>query len=136
MFKRKTPFAERLRRDQTDAEIKMWTLLRCRQFFGFKFRRQQPIGPYIVDFYCPRAQLVVELDGGQHADRVAYDTRRTAFLEHQGYHVMRFWDNDVLLTSDSVLATIQDYFDTSMEPSPPPLSQEGRGRHRKEALIQ
>jgi very-short-patch-repair endonuclease len=88
--------ARRLRRDQTDAEQALWARLRDRQLFGAKFRRQHPIGHFVADFCCPQRKLVVELDGGQHAARVAADQKRARFLQEQGYRVLRFWNHDVL----------------------------------------
>ena len=95
-----------LRRGQTDTEKKLWYLLRGRELKGFKFRRQFPIGPYIADFCCWERRLVVELDGGQHAVDIAKDKRRTLFLNQQGYKVIRFWDNEVLTQTASVLEVI------------------------------
>ena len=88
--------ARKLRRSATDAEHTLWDLVRDRRLDGHKFRRQVPIGPYIVDFLCKEKQLVVELDGSQHQDRTAYDARRTAWLNAEGYKVIRLWNNDVL----------------------------------------
>ena len=82
--------ARQLRRQQTDVETKLWFRLRGRQICGVKFRRQHPIGPYIVDFCCPDRGLVVELDGGQHAEHTSSDQARTRFLEAEGYRVVRF----------------------------------------------
>jgi very-short-patch-repair endonuclease len=82
--------ARQLRRDQTDAEQTLWARLRDRQLCGAKFRRQHPVGPFVADFCCPQRKLVVELDGGQHAEEVAADHKRSRFLEEQGYHVLRF----------------------------------------------
>jgi len=91
--------AKQLRRDSTDAEKTLWRLLRARQLNGVKFRRQHPIGPYIVDFVCLEQHLVIELDGGQHAlDSPA----RTRFLESEGYRVLRFWNNEVLANPEGV----------------------------------
>ena len=87
--------AQRLRRDLTDAERKLWSALRNRQLGHAKFRRQQPIGPFIADFVCQERRLIIEADGGQHAGR-ASDERRTAFLQSKGYRVLRFWNNDIL----------------------------------------
>lgn len=84
-------YARQLRRSQTDAERKLWTRLRARQVNGLKFRRQHPIGRYIVDFCCPEHQLVVELDGGHHARQARADEHRTKFLVQLGYRVLRFW---------------------------------------------
>lgn len=99
-------FARRLRRAQTDAERALWFRLRDRRLAGLKFRRQIPIGFFIVDFCCESARLIVELDGGQHAERNAEDAMRTADLEALGYLVLRFWNNDVINNTDGVLKTI------------------------------
>src|SRR5271166_4803079 len=99
----KVEFARSLRRGMTDAERHLWKHLRLRSIDGFKFRRQHDIGPYIVDFACVRAKLVVEIDGGQHADAVTYDVALTAFLSCQGFRVLRFWNNEVLENIDGVL---------------------------------
>src|SRR5689334_10195341 len=98
--------ARRLRGNMTDVEKRLWYLLRRGQFEGVKFRRQVPIGPYIVDFASLSQRLVVELDGGQHDSQREKDARRTAYLEAEGYRVMRFWNNEVLENLDFVLATI------------------------------
>ena len=90
------PRARSLRVDQTRAEAKLWRALSNRQLGGWKWRRQVPRGRYIVDFYCPEAGLVVELDGGQHASQAAYDARRTEDLEESGLKVLRIWNNEVL----------------------------------------
>ncbi len=87
----------------TDAERLMWAFLRDRRLHGYKFRRQQVIGPYIVDFVSLAVKLVVELDGGQHANRADYDERRTRFLESKGYRVVRYWDHEMLLEPEQVL---------------------------------
>ncbi len=100
--------ARSLRANQTEAETLLWRRLRDRQLAGAKFRRQAPIGPYIADFASYAAKLVVELDGGQHADNAAADAARTASLEGRGFHVLRFWNHDVLANPDGVLETIQE----------------------------
>jgi very-short-patch-repair endonuclease len=97
--------AKRLRRDLTDAERKLWSILRGAQLDGAKFRRQQPIGPFIADFVCQDRRLIVEADGGQHSESPS-DERRTAFLEHNGYRVLRFWNNDILNNLDGVAQVI------------------------------
>ena len=99
-----------LRKRQTNAERALWASLRNRQLEGDRFRRQHPIGPYIVDFVDLEAKLVVELDGGQHnEDRVTEkDEARTAWLESEGYQVLRFWNNDVLANLEGVLEKISD----------------------------
>jgi very-short-patch-repair endonuclease len=95
--------ARSLRQNETDAERKMWTVLRSRRFSGFKFRRQQPLGHYIVDFFCKDRGLIVELDGGQHLYDVKNDEERTIFIESHGFRVLRFWDHEVLKDPRSVL---------------------------------
>ncbi|HEY9286922.1 MAG TPA: DUF559 domain-containing protein [Candidatus Dormibacteraeota bacterium] len=99
--------ARQLRRDQTDAEQRLWRLLRNRQINGLRFRRQFPIGPYFVDFACTTRRLVIELDGSQHMHAAAYDNQRTAFLATKGYKVLRFWDNDVLIHPEEVAEAIR-----------------------------
>lgn len=98
--------ARQLRKQPTDAEQALWNLLRGRQLSGYKFRRQAPIGKYIVDFLCYRPGLVIELDGGQHQQQVNYDNRRTRWLESQGYPVIRFWSNQALAEPDALLEAI------------------------------
>ncbi|HET7223580.1 MAG TPA: endonuclease domain-containing protein [Rhodanobacteraceae bacterium] len=96
--------AKTLREKMTDAERTLWYRLRGSRLDGLKFRRQHPVPPYIVDFYCTEAKLVVELDGSQHGAEV--DAVRTASLERRGLQVVRFWDNQVLTDIDSVLREI------------------------------
>jgi len=98
--------ARRLRREDTEAEARLWNALRDRRLGGWRWKRQVPRGPYIVDFYCADAALVVEVDGGQHGDRIAYDARRTACLERLGLRVLRFWNSDVLTNRDGVCLAI------------------------------
>jgi len=98
--------ARRLRRDQTEAERRLWARLRDRQLGGAKFRRQHPIGRFITDFCCPEYGLVVELDGGQHATQMEADRRRSEFLSQQGYRVLRFWDNEVMEDIEAVLEQV------------------------------
>jgi very-short-patch-repair endonuclease len=95
-----------LRRRSTDAERLLWRLLRGRQLTGLKFRRQQPVGRYVVDFVCLEQRLVIEVDGGQHAWRREADDEREAWLARQGYRVLRFWNNEVLRQPDAVLRSI------------------------------
>ncbi|MEO7744179.1 MAG: endonuclease domain-containing protein [Usitatibacter sp.] len=110
--------AKRLRSGMTDAEKLLWYHLRGGRLQGWKFRRQVPLGPYIADFLCEEAWLIVEVDGGQHADQVDRDEERTAWLRARGYSVVRYWNNEVLKNLEGVLATLS-----------PALSQ-GRGRTR------
>jgi very-short-patch-repair endonuclease len=115
--------ARRLRRDQTDAERVLWFRLRDRRLDGWKFRRQMPIDRYIVDFCCPDARLIVELDGGQHDENRQADAARTEVLSVMGYLVLRFWNNDVLANTDgvleSILGTVNQF--RSLPPHPDPL---------------
>jgi very-short-patch-repair endonuclease len=94
--------AKAMRSEMTDAELKLWNALRAHRLMGLKFRRQVPIGPYIVDFACPSKRLIVEADGSQHADNMAYDLERTAFLKQSGWTVLRFWNDDAMKTIDAV----------------------------------
>lgn len=103
---RATEFARHLRKNQTPHECKLWARLRDRRLSGHKFRRQHPIGPYIVDFYCVEARLIVEVDGGHHAEQAEYDQARTAWLEQIGYQVIRFTNLEVDQNIDAVLDTI------------------------------
>jgi very-short-patch-repair endonuclease len=99
--------ARELRLAMTDAERRLWSALRDRRLQRFKFRRQRPLGPYIVDFACIEHRLVIEADGGQHADN-ADDAKRTAWLECRGWRVLRFWNNDILTNTEGVqLAILQ-----------------------------
>lgn len=120
-----TQRAKCLRRYQTDAEKKLWGHLRNRQIEGVKFRRQYVIGKYIVDFVCLERGLIVEIDGGQHGDQVGYDERRTAYLEQEGFRVMRFWNNEVLVEAEAVLEMIRSaLIDNNPSPQPSPLGGE------------
>ncbi len=97
--------ARDLRTQPTDAERTLWRYLRSEQLSGWKFRRQHPIPPYIADFACIQAKLIIEVDGGQHADS-AYDSVRDEHLRRHGWRVLRFWNNDVLGNPEGVAATI------------------------------
>lgn len=98
--------AQHLRRNPTDAEIKLWQILRMHQLANVHFRRQHAIGAYVVDFCAPRRRLVIELDGGQHQEQQGYDVRRTAFLASKGYRVLRFWNDEVLKNTEGVYLRI------------------------------
>src|SRR5947209_6693839 len=99
--------ARRLRSNMTDAELRLWLLLRGEQLDGHRFRRQVPIGPYIVDFACLKQKLIVEIDGGQHQAAAETDRKRTEWLQSRGYRVVRFWNTDVLKEGDAVADTIR-----------------------------
>lgn len=101
-----TQFARHLRKNPTDAEQRLWQHLRLKQANGHKFRRQQPIGPYIADFVCFERSVIVEVDGGQHAESRFEDSNRTTWLQAQGFHVLRFWNHEVLTDPDAVLRVI------------------------------
>jgi very-short-patch-repair endonuclease len=109
-FKKRKPtqFARNLRRHETDAERNLWSRLRNGQVAGMKFRRQQPIGNYIVDFICFEKRLIIEVDGSQHTDPLieARDQDRKISLESGGYRILRFWDNEVLTNIEGVLSKI------------------------------
>ena len=100
--------ARRLRRHHTDVERKLWERLRARQVLGFKFRRQHPIGDFIVDFCCVEKKLVIELDGSQHAWDVEADSKRSRALVAKGYRVLRFWNNELIENMDGVMERIVD----------------------------
>jgi very-short-patch-repair endonuclease len=103
-------FARDLRQKHSDAERYLWALLRARRFCGMKFRRQHPVAPYILDFYCDERQLAIELDGGQHNTDAAlrHDCRRTEILNARGITVLRFWNHDVFESTDAVLEAIHN----------------------------
>ena len=105
---KRVTLARNLRRKQTDAERKLWSILRGRQFENSKFRRQEPIGKYIVDFVSLDRALIIELDGGQHNQQseMEKDETRTKWLERKGFRVIRFWNNDVLQNIDGVASKI------------------------------
>jgi len=123
-------YARDLRQAQTDAERKLWWRLRDRRLTEFKFRRQHPVGPFIADFCCTEAKLIVELDGGQHALQQNSDTTRTGLLEAQGYRVLRFWNNEILTNPDGVLQRIALALGVNHRPSPCPLPRGERDKER------
>ena len=124
--------ARDLRTASTDAERLLWHHLRDRRLAGFKFRRQHPVAPYIADFACLEAGLIVELDGGQHfeAEAMAADRRRTQTLEAAGFTVLRFDNRQLLQETEAVLASIGDWLLTR-HPHPSPLPQAGEGVHTR-----
>jgi very-short-patch-repair endonuclease len=121
--------ARALRRNMTDAEQKLWKHLRSRQVGSCKFRRQVPVGPYIVDFICLEKRLIIELDGGQHADQEKYDAERTHWLQSRGYRVLRFWNNDVMADVEVVK---EEIYREVMSPLPLIPSLQGRGKIESE----
>jgi very-short-patch-repair endonuclease len=110
-------YAKKLRSNMTDAEQRLWYRLRGHRFDNVKFKRQVPIGPYIVDFACLNRNLILEIDGGQHADNER-DRRRDQWLQAQGFHVLRFWNNDVLKQTNSVLEMIAQALNDHQPSSP------------------
>ena len=116
-----------LRKSMTDVEKRLWQEIRLRQVEGFKFRRQFPIGRYIVDFACPERKLIVELDGGQHAEQESYDSDRTKWLESQGYRVVRFWNNEVLTNLEGVKESIYNAISGNGDPPTSVLPHKGGG---------
>ncbi|MGH7887599.1 MAG: endonuclease domain-containing protein [Candidatus Binatia bacterium] len=124
--------ARALRRNPTDAEKFLWRGLRFWQIDGYKFRRQQPLGRYIVDFICFEKKLIIEIDGGQHAEQVKYDAERDAWLCAQGFSVLRFWNNDVLQNINGVKESILSKLEHTpfLNPSP----QGGRKRTTRKGV--
>ncbi len=104
--------ARKLRRDATEAEKMLWYHLRAKQLENLKFRRQQPIGNYIVDFICFEKKLIIEVDGGHHSENKVSDKKRTKWLNDNGYKVIRFWNHEILLNCKGVLEEIIKYCDT------------------------
>ena len=137
--------AKTLRRNLTDAEQKLWYHLRAHRFMGRKFKRQKPIGRYVVDFICLEEKLIIELDGGQHAENLEYDHERDSWLRGQGYRVLRFWNNELMNETEGVLERIRLALSNdvtssgTLSPSPSPTKApspqsspaSGRGGKRK-----
>ena len=119
--------ARQLRAAMTDAERRLWQSLRLRQFNGYKFRRQHPLGSYVVDFVCVEAKLVVEVDGGQHSERQDYDTSRTEWLRQRGFRVVRFWNHEVMTDIDAVQAVIWEALHIDSQPPSQPYPFQGEG---------
>ncbi len=117
------PLAKRIRGESTEAEAKLWSMLRGQRLGGMKFKRQEQLGDYIVDFVCFGARLIVEADGGQHAESLS-DAVRDAWLRGQGFQVLRFWNNDILGNADGVARVI---LDAAQGPLPNPSPKVGEG---------
>jgi len=124
--------ARGLRRTMTDAERAVWRRLKARTLNGAKFRRQHTIGPYVADFACLERQLVIEIDGGQHARQLEADAARTEFFRKQGFRVLRFWNGDVFSNIDGVLTAIMEAL---ASPHPGPLPQAGEGGQRRNLTL-
>jgi very-short-patch-repair endonuclease len=112
-----------MRSAPTEAEHRLWQVVRAHRFNGFKFRRQVPIDHYIVDFLCPARRLIVELDGSQHA-KSANDATRDAYLKAQGFHIIRIWNNELFTNEEGVAEAI---LNALQSPLPNPSPAEGRG---------
>ncbi len=125
--------AKKLRQVMTEAEKHMWYHLRAHRLLGFKFKRQKPIGPYVVDFACPALRLVIEIDGGQHSIDADEDSIRDRWLRKHGYTVLRFWNNEVMENLEGVMEAIASAAspDSPSPPAPLPISGEGSFRLRR-----
>jgi very-short-patch-repair endonuclease len=117
-----------MRRAPSDAEHRLWQILRAKRLAGFKFKRQLPIDGCIADFVCLRHRLIVEADGGQHADNSA-DERRDHYLKAQGFRVLRFWNNDIFNNEEGVLMSILNALESPL-PNPSPAGGRGASRER------
>ena len=122
-----TERAKQMRKQMTEPETRLWLELRAGRFHGIKFRRQKVIGNYIADFAANDPKLVIELDGDTHAGREAYDADRTAFLEREGYRVVRFLNSDVMGNMDGVLMRLSTIVGEMRDAPPPTPSPEGEG---------
>lgn len=118
----------------TDAERRVWRILRSHQTQGYKFRRQVPLGRYIADFVCHEARLILEIDGGQHDRTSPWEAERSGFLQGEGYRILRFWNNEVLANLDGVHRTIADALAGSPPPRPSPIEGEGVQGRSPQAL--
>ncbi|MEI6485948.1 MAG: endonuclease domain-containing protein [Sphingomonadales bacterium] len=131
--RRQRAHAKDMRRAMTDAEKALWRMLRAKRLEAYKFRRQLPIGPYIVDFACASHRLIVEADGGQHAES-AHDARRDGWLAAQGWRVLRFWNNEILTNSEGVWRAIAAALATPLPPTAarwaPPSPARGEGKDK------
>jgi len=118
-----------LRKNMTSQERKLWSIIRNRQFFGYRFRRQFPIGQYIVDFICREKKIIIEIDGGQHNEikNIQYDNKRTEYLISEGYKVIRFWNNDVDKNIYGVYEKLKEVFEIGKNITPPQPSPSREG---------
>ena len=120
-----TKIAKNLRKKSTDAERKLWAHLRAKRLEGYKFRRQEPIGNYVVDFVCFENRVVIEIDGSQHQIEKNKDLKRDRWLKEQGFKVLRVWNNEVLMNIEGVLQVIME---RCLYHPPPTPSHQGRGK--------
>ena len=109
--------ARNLRKNSTIQERRLWNLLKNRQFHNLKFKRQQPIGDYIVDFICKEAKIIIEIDGGQHnePENINYDKVRTEYLNNLGYKVIRFWNNEIYENIEGVILRLREEINPHQE---------------------
>lgn len=123
-MKENIPFARTLRKRQTTVEKLLWKKLRNRQLCHFKFRRQVPIGPFIVDFFCYEANLIIELDGGIHALHINHDKKREEYLQKEGYRILRFENHKIVEDIHSVIETIVELLNSTPHLFPLPQGEE------------
>ncbi len=121
-------WAREMRGRMTDAEALLWMLLRNRHIAGAKFRRQHPVGRYILDYYCVEKKLAIELDGGQHGEAADYDERRDNWLRSQGIRELRFWNNQMLAETEAVMEVIYQAVVENESNQETPLPQAGEGQ--------
>ena len=114
-------FARSLRKGSTNAENLLWKQLRAKRLLGLKFRRQEPIGKYIVDFVCHEKKIIIELDGGQHSEHEEKDQKRDEWFRSEGFKILRLWNNDVLSQTEEILEIIAKKCLESPSPSSPPI---------------
>ena len=116
-MKNKTILARNLRKNSTIQERRLWNLLKNRQFHNLKFKRQQPIGDYIVDFICKEAKIIIEIDGGQHnePENIEYDKTRTEYLNTLGYKVIRLWNNEIYENIEGVVLRLKEEINPHQE---------------------
>lgn len=121
--------SRQLRKNMTLQERKLWNIIKDRQFFGYRFRRQFPIGQYIVDFICREKKIILEIDGGQHNEdiNIYYDNKRTEYLMSEGYKVIRFWNNDIDNNIEGVYEKLKEIFVIDNNITPPQPSPSGEG---------
>jgi very-short-patch-repair endonuclease len=118
-----------LRKTMTDTEQRLWSRPKRKQINGYRFRRQFPLGTYIADFVCLKARLIIEVDGGQHAEQTDHDTMRDHWLASQGFRVLRFWNNDVLHETDAV---VEEIVRALKQPPPHPFPVKGEGESEED----
>ena len=121
--------SRQLRKNMTPQERKLWCIIRNRQFFGYRFRRQFPLGQYIVDFICREKKIIIEIDGGQHNEikNIQYDNERTEYLISEGYKVLRFWNNDIDKNIGGVYEKLKEAFEIGGNITPPQPSPSREG---------